>query len=295
MLGTDFTYGTKKLSDYQMIMAKPDDDQQFVTRAINKGEITSVRPKPNHYGVTYEDALVLNFFILKSAGCNGQQYFKMTGDDIHSIRSWLESPKKPTELTVTLQDNTLTTHYFGIFTSVQPYVVGDECYGLNLEFTCDSPYGYSDESVLTYTLNGGSSAVSGSYNNLTADKESYIRPKITIESLDKFGSNETLSITNTSDSNKVMSVILPKDLSKLIIDCEKKIVTDETGALVPMSQIGITNPITGEYSFISTDQFAFYWFSLMPGVNNFSITPSATNTIKTVKISLRYIIKSGGF
>ena len=296
MIGEDFTFGTAKLSDYNMIMAMPDDEQEFVTRAINRAEITSVRPRPNHYGVTYEDTLALHFFIVKSSlECDAQQGSILTGDDINTLRAWLESPKRPTELTVQMGVEEPATHYFGLFTSVQPHMVADECYGLDLTFTCDSPYGYSDEDSLTVTIGGSSQTKSATYNNKTAEMKEYIMPIITINSSSTFGSNESLSIINTSDGNKTMSVLLPSGKSKIVIDCQKKIVTDGSGNLIPMDQIGINNPITGEYNFISTDTYLFRWLSFIPGTNALSFTPSSTNRISTVKIDVRYIIKSGGF
>ena len=295
MIGDNFRYGSQWLSDYDMIMGMPNDEQQFVTRTINKGEVTSVRPRPNHYGATYEDALVLDFFIVKGDICEGQENLKLTGDDIHYLRTWLESPKKPTELVVQMQDDTLTTHYYGLFTSVQPYLNQDECYGLYLKFTCDSPYGYSDKETLTYTIGSSGATIRDTYNNKTSDLEEYIHPIITINSSSTFGANETVSIGNASDNDNSMEITLPEGLSSLTIDCIKKIVTDENGALVSLSDTGIASPISSEYSFVSTDQFDVYWFSLIPGDNNIVITPSSTNTISTIEMSLRYIIKSGGF
>ena len=296
MVSEDFQFGSQSLSDFDMIMAKPEEDQEFSTRTINRSEITSVRAKPNHYGVTYEDVLVLRFFIVKADGCNSQDGLKMTGDEIHEIRAWLESPKRPTELIVPIEEDDLQAHYFGVFTSIQPYLNQDECYGLNLEFTCDSPYGWSDKEILSYNINSSAATITAKYDNVSAEREEYIRPIITITSSDKFGADETIHIGNLSDDDRYMEINLPEDLSGIVINCEKKVVTDSDGNLLSLSDLGIVNNIVnGEYDFVSADQFSIYWFSLIPGENNIVITPSTTNTIGTLEISLRYIIKSGGF
>lgn len=295
MIGEDFKFGSRWLSDYQMIMGEPEESQEFVSRNIERGEITSVRSRPNHYSIVYDDVLRLNFFIMKKDGCERQEGFRMSGDDIHFIRSWLESPKRPTELRMPLNEDELTTYYYGLFTNVQPYIIDGDCYGLTLEFTCDSPYGYSEEQVLSYEIDGSSSEIQDEYMNISAELNEYTTPIVTIYSSNTFGSDESLSITNNSDDNQEMTVTLPEGLSSIKIDCDKKIVTDENGNLVSMDKIGINNPITDQFNLISTESYLFYWFSLIPGNNEITITPSNSNTISKVEISIRYIIKSGGF
>ena len=183
-----------------------------------------------------------------------------------------------------------------MFTSIQPYLNQDECYGLNLEFTCDSPYGWSDKEVLSYNINSSAATITAKYDNISAEREEYIRPIITINSSDEFGADETIHIGNLSDGDRYMEVTLPEGLSGIVINCEKKVITDSEGNLLSLSDLGIINNIiNGEYDFVSADQFSIYWFSLIPGENDIVITPSVSNTISTLEISLRYIIKSGGF
>lgn len=295
MVGEDFMYGSSWLSDFDMMMVSSEDAQQFVSRNFDRGDITSLRAKPNHYSAIYNDSLTLSFFIMKTDGCDEQDKYKITGDEVHYLRSWLESPKKPTELVVTNDENEINVHYYGIFSSVQPFVHEDSCYGLYLTFTCDSPYGYSDEFKMRYNISSSVVAVSGKFVNMSAEHEEYLMPVVTISSSSTFGSNETLSIKNVSDNNKEMVLTLPQGSSKLVIDCEKKIVTDGNGNLVTMSSLGVTVPQNSTYNFISTDMFVFYWLSLVHGENRLTFTPSSTNTISTVEISTKYIVKSGGF
>ncbi len=278
-----------------MMMCAPEDEQEFVTRTIDKAEITSRRPRPNHYGVTYDDALVLKFFIMKKDGCNAQEEFRMSGDDIHFVRSWLESSKLPTELVVPLEEDTITTHYYGSFTSVQPYIIDSECYGLNLEFTCDSPFGYSDEHVLMYEVDSAETAITDSFINISSEENDRLYPKIVINSSSTFGEDEIISFKNESDDDRTMVLTLPYGLSSLTIDCEKRIITDDSGQLVTMSDIGVVTPVNGEYNTVSTDMFIFNWFGFVHGDNDIVITPGEDNTISTVEIKLRFKVKSGGF
>lgn len=399
-----------------MMMCAPEDEQEFVTRTIDRGEITPNRSKPNHYSVSYDDTLLLHFFIMKKDGCHKQEDFRMSGDELHYVRLWLESPKKPTELVVPENEDEITTYYYGVFTSVQPYIIDGDCYGLRLEFTCDSPYGYSEEHVLTYdiphkenlfynfnlidnsidlleaqknednsyTINGviregsypepfmiigngfqvlnvgkyifnpggdentnvrlgyrrettglehnvihitdndymnrqwialdckighyfdneittpeiyryDAVRIDDSIINISSEKNERLYPTIEITSTSTFGEDETISFINVSDNNRTMDVQMPHGLSKLVIDCEKKIITDEQNNLVALSDIGLTTPVNEEYDVISTDIFSFNWFSFVHGNNDFVIDLEKANSIDTIEMRVRFKIKSGGF
>lgn len=296
MIGNDFKYGNEWLSEYGLIMCEAEEGQQFVSRNIIKEEITALDPSPSHYNVAYNDALVQNFFVMKEAGlCGNQEDSRLSGDDIHFIRSWLESPKRPEELIVPIREDEMTVHYYGLFTDVQPYLHNDECYGLLLTFTCNAPYGYSDENISSYSINSSANPVLGTFFNLSAELEEYLKPTITIYSSDVFGDDESITITNTSDNGKEMSVTLPSGLSKIVIDCDKKIITGDDGELVTMSDIGVTLPTNQDINVVSTELYLFNWFTLIPKDNSLIFTPSTTNTIDRVEISVRYIIKAGGF
>lgn len=296
MISEDFMFDKTWLSEWSMKMYDPENEQAFVTRNIEKSAVTSQRAKSNHFSTTYSDALALDFFVLKDEDdCKTQEDFKLTGDEIHYLRGWLESPKKPTELVVPLNEDDMTVHYFGVFTSVQPFIHCGDCYGLYLTFTCNSPYGYSDKQTVNYAVTSGSATIKGRYINLSAEHQEYLKPEIIISSSSTFGADETIEICNESDDNNTMSIVLPEGKSKVVIDCENKIITDQNGNLIPMSNLGIIPPSTNNYNFISADNCLFYWLSLVPNDNSLAFTPSDGNTISNIQISSRYILKAGGF
>lgn len=318
MLGNDFTYGAYKLSDFDMKIFDPENEQQFMGRDIDRAEITSIRAIPNHYSTHYSGVLTLNFLIIKDDGTELSQSERlMDGSDINTIRAWLESPKTPTLLVVEpFDENETAVNYFGLFTDVQPFIVAQQCYGLYLTFTCNSPYGFSDPKEGTYTLatinlleEGGDNLLdesevqilaedfyaTGTFANNSAEHNEYLKPIVTISSSGTFGTNETVSIKNVTDGNKTMLLSLPTGKSKLIVDCQKKIITDNTGRLLSLSDIGLDNPITDDYNFISTELYAFYWLRLLSGTNNLAFAAPGGSTVSQIKISAREIIKSGGF
>ncbi len=295
MLGLDFMYDGTWLSEYGMAMYDPRNEQTFASRHFDKSEITALRARSTHYGSTYDDVLQLHFLILKDDDNVENGNYRLDGDELHFIRSWLESPKKPTEIIVTMDEDEMTTHYYGIFSDVQPYVHRGDCVGLYLTFTCDAPYGFSDEYSTSFGINGAQTSVTRLISNISAERDEYLRPTIIINSSGTFTQNNSVVIRNQTDNNVSMTVALPQGKSKIVIDCEKRIVTDENGTLVPLSDIGVTIPISNEYTYVSTESYFFYWLALLPDDNRITVTSSATNTISTVEIKYKFIVKAGGF
>ena len=318
MLGKDFTYGSSKLSDFGMKIYDPENEQQFATREIDKSEITSIRPVPNHYSTHYNDVLILNFFIIKDDGnYPSQSDMRLTANNINTLRAWLESPKTPVLLNVEPLDNTDTTvNYYGLFTEIQPFIVGQECFGLHLTFTCNAPYGFTDEVIGTYTLGtvntqeeqgsdlldeNGNGIINengesvGVYVNNSAEQKEYLRPIVTIKSSNKFVSGEYISIQNVTDGNKQMLLYLPTNKTSIIVDCKKKRITDGSGNVLSLSDVGLTLPISDEYNFVSAELYTFYWLGLLYGTNNIKFNCPGGSTVSEIKISARHILKSGGF
>ena len=93
----------------------------------------------------------------------------------------------------------------------------------------------------------------------------------------------------------MMFLTLPQGKSKLIVDCQKKIITDGSGNLLSLNDVGVLNPISDDYNFISTELYAFYWLRLLSGTNNLVFDCPGGSTVSQIKVSARNIIKSGGF
>ena len=290
MVPVDFIYENEYLSSFDLVTLESKEQQSFISREIEKSEITSVRPSPLHYGVKYSDVLKLNFFIGRYLN---NDIVKLKEEDINDIRSWLESPKYPQKLVVlTTSSNEDTIIFYGLFTEIQPYVVSGEYYGLYLTFTCNSPYGYSEDVNEVYKFPDNYSVFDGTFYNLSAEKFEYLMPKITIESKSVFGQNEILYIVNHNDNDRVMTITLPEGKSKIIIDCDEKIIMDENGILLTLSDIGVTTNVSAS-QFINS--ISFYWLSLVYGVNNLNFTATVNHTIKSITLSTKFAIKLGGF
>lgn len=296
MNGKDFYYNGHWLSDFGMMVFDPNDTQNFVGRTIDKGNITPVRQIPNHYSTYYSDVLTLSFLIIKDEETEylTQEEKKLTGEDISYIRAWLESSKIPEKLFSPSEDDVVTTYYFGVFSNVQPFTVGNECFGLYLTFTCNAPYGFSDIYKKNVPLqNGAEKTVTVS--NYSAEHNEYAKPIIIIKSSSTFRDNNTIKITNVSDGNKFMLLTMPKNLTSITVDCQKKIIKDNNGNILPLNDVGLSLPVSSEYNFISSELYMFYWLRLLPDRNTLKILPSIGSTIQSVEIQARFVIKSGGF
>ena len=294
MIGIDFAYNDHKLSDFDMKMFDPEDNDQFVGREIIRSDISSVRATPNHFSAKYTDTLVLNFLIIRDDMlCFDQGDFKLSDSDIHTLRSWLEYPKLPQDLHATLDDESLSVHYYGIFTDIQPFIVAGTCYGLYLTFTCNAPYGFSDEISTTIQIESSDTDIEESVVNIEREFQEYLNPTIRIQSNDTFNGSEIISIKNRL-SDETMTLTMPAGLETVVVDCQHKIITDENGQLISMNDIGIALPIIDQYNFISAEPYLFPWIRLYNGNNIMEISLSDTSTFDSIEFSTRYIIKSGG-
>lgn len=296
MIGENFHYNHFWLSDFGMSMYSPEDAPQFIGREIEKSDLSSIRKIPNHYAVRYTDVLTLSFLILKDAETHSsQEEFRLTGDEINQIRSWLESPGTPAPLLVIPYDNGTDVYYFGIFTNIQPFLVTQECYGLYLTFTCNAPYGFSSEITNTYEINSFVGDIEGRFFNASSEQCEYLKPIIKIYSGNIFDGTEKITVKNISDNNHAMKLTMPKGISVLTIDCQRKNITDENGCLISLDDIGLSIPMAADYSYISADTHIFYWLRFLYGENRLVFSTCSPNNISKIEIKARFAVKSGGF
>lgn len=290
MIANDFWYNDQYLSDFNLIMCMPEDEQDWARRDIDRSDITPIRPIPNFYSVKYSDTLVLHFLIIKCDEKAGTaDYMKMDGEFIDELMGWLTSPKRHMLLT-TISDEDFDVNYYGLFTDVQPYVFNGECYGLKLTFTCNAPYGFSDIFEQEYSMDNLKTK-SVKYFCESSEKYAYIYPVIKVDAASTtFGSSATFTLSNDSDSSYSMSFTLPSGASSITIDCDKKRVLDQSGNVIPLTTL-ISQDAA---SFLSTPNYSFNWFRILPSENNLQIS-SNKKCMSKVTIQARGVIKAGGF
>lgn len=311
MLRSNFKYNGKSLSDFQMRMYDPDADPHSVPRTIDKATQNSSREIPNHYTTYRNDVLVHNFLIIKDPDFFGSSYdLRLTDKDIHILKSWLFSTTTPTELIVPMDDEEIEVSYFGVFTDVQYYIpVQKSCYGLQLTFTCNAPYGFSPLTSKRYYIN--TTDVNGDYLNNAVQFAKMTPPKIIIQaSAGNTFAGETLTLTNHKDSDRHMDIKLPSGLDRITIDCQTKVAMGRTTDGNTVTENPLTLSDLGLELFgVDTDNTRsfqllnlygnLYWLSLLHGSNPLefetSVPDGSTFHAYTVEIQTRYILEAGGF
>ncbi|MBQ2396105.1 MAG: hypothetical protein II304_03555 [Bacteroidales bacterium] len=296
MIGEDFIFDNQMLSEYGMKMYDPNTSQEWIGREIERAEISSTRPIPNHYTVRYLDTLTLNFLIIRNdREISNKKELELDRYDINRLRTWLESPKRPISLEV-LNNSAREVVYFGIFTNIQPFLVAEQCYGLYLTFKCNAPYGFSLPYKKVFNINGSTESINNNIHIHSAELKEYIKPIIKIYSSDVFIEGETIEITNPNDNSNKMILSLPANKQAIIIDCEKKIVEDNFGNNIPIGCLIKNNDISSNsYDYLSMINLPIYWLQFVPHDNRISILGNENNTILKVEIIYREIIKAGGF
>jgi hypothetical protein len=290
MTGENLLYDDHELSDFNLIMVASESAPSLIGREIERGDISAVRSVPNYLSVKYSDVLELNFTFIKNPCYETDDRENLDDFEINLIRSWLESPKVPTELHVSKQDDKLNIFYYGLFTDVQPYLINQECYGINATFTCNAPYGFS-KNKKTFSFNN-SLKIEDNYLNPSAEKYEYLNPQIVITANTTFN-GETIEIINHNDNENNMKIILPKGKSQIYIDCDKKLITDENNNMLTLSDIGVSLDNLSEYNLLSTSTLSFNWLKFVYGVNALQFNQSS-DAIKSVTITTKYPVKTGG-
>lgn len=288
MIGDDFYYAGEALSSYGLVMADSETDSRFAGRTINRSEMTPIRSIPNYYSVQYSDVLVLSFLVIKDPCVDeSEETSVLTDSDIFETRSWLESPKEPAELRI-YGDETIEVVYYGLFTDIQPYTSGGQCYGLNLTFTCNAPYGFTP--VETTVIDSFDSEFI--LFNPSAEKREYLYPLIRVSMADTSGG--AIALTNVTDNNSAMSFTVPSGIQYLYIDTKQKIVYDDDNTLIAIGDVFELTSESSNYSLLQSDAYTINWLGLVYGNNSISVSVTS-GSLSEISFIMQYPIKAGGY
>ena len=311
MLRSNFVYNGKSLSDFQMKMYDPDADPQGVERTIDKAAQNSAREVPNHYTTYRNGVLQHNMLVIKDPDLfESSNDLRLTEKEVHRIKSWLFSTTLPAELILPQDDEEIDVRYFGVFTNVQYFMpVRKTCFGLQLTFTCNAPYGFSP--VISQQFNIVGDHVNGEYTASIGQFDRMMLPKIVIKASDgNVFNGETLKLINDSDDGHHMQITLVAGFHTIIIDCQSKVFTgvktvDNVDVETPLTltALGIElfgTSIDNGRSFQLLNLYGdLYWLTVLPGDNalKFETTVPDGESFRnyTVEIQTRQIIEAGGF
>ena len=271
IFGSSFTYNGKSSDDFGVILCvadqQPDSIAMGLTREALKGEITSRRPVANWYNTKYSDVLSFEVTITKP------ENRAFSRDEVRDINAWLTGPRTPTLLF--FEDEAFDPiNYYGVFTDVTN-TYGSGILMLTYTFTCDAPYGWSNEREFKYTSGGVLEVV-----NDTDEINDFVYPlleisaspgqEIEIENLSEISSNlltHKIKFTIPSEINGT-AYKNPLYMNSKFHKIYYKL-NSITTLPVNLSNLGFS---TDDLINLDNGSLGLYWPRLVPGTNKFNIT-----------------------
>ncbi len=154
--------------------------------------------------------------------------------------------------------------YFGIFTNVEPQLLGENIVGLTLTFSTNSPFAWSP--LKQYSTTATESGTTLTLESKGSELEREIFPLISInEPTTESLGEKTCKIECVTDNSRSLEIITRPD-DVIFVDCEQAIIYDSSG-VISFEDLGIDD--VGE----------IYWPRLYYGTNTINITGTATVTI----------------
>ena len=229
------------------------------------GESTISRPIANEYGSQYQP-LEFEYGLIK------RDFTPFTVEEQRMVEKWLTSPKISQKLEITDCKGSVTDGFYcGKFISTTWYPTGGGWDGLMFKFKNNTAYPMKHfEKVYNIT---GSGSITLECD--TDETEEYIYPIVTIKQSE--AQTSTVTITNTTDGSKKMSVLTRRNLP-MIFDCQNCIPKD-----------GTTSGIISYKDLGWEDVGNIYWLRLSVGINRLLV-----NGTSEVTISYDYPFKKVG-
>ena len=195
----DFEFNGPRLSDFDMTVGAFDTSIDEIQE--NTGKVTINHVKAAHSdrwmstGYLYEDPIVVEFSCIRR-GCTNMNGV-ITDREFGQIMRWLNR-KKDCKMKPIYDDGSFSDLYFMGTFNVDPIKVGNQIYGVSVEFTADAPYGYHEPVNYKYNSEDGDTF---SVFDLS-EEVGYIYCDMTIECLE--GGDLTLSNSLDPDNSVVI-------------------------------------------------------------------------------------------
>ncbi len=203
MIATEFEYDGIKSSVYGLYICSFDGAKNGASSIGDEITINTIKaPRGNRLiktGRVYETPLSFTFQVVKY-DCNyGAE--EITARELARIMRWLIRSDNYHYLRF-MQDE-WDNVFYNCSLKVQKYEVAGVIYGLEIEATCDAPWGYSEMKEFKFSLDSNNSFDLYNYS----DEDGRILPdlvKIKIKQSGKFVLTNTFSI-NKNENNKIIS------------------------------------------------------------------------------------------
>lgn len=191
-----------------------------------KGDTTASRPIANDYATKYSSTIQFGILLVKS-DCSD-----MTVTEQRKIAKWLTSPNTYKKLEFIKDGKTAAFYVMAKCLSYRPFIVNG-VNGINVTFTCDSPFMYQDVTQ-TYTVKDGDIIT---FENNSDCEDDYSYPIWELNS--EIKQNILLTLMNNYTNESVTFLLKQND--RLEIDsnaCTVRLASE----LVPIHKIGWESP-----------------------------------------------------
>ena len=266
--GKYFTYNGHSSADFNLALASfesVDSYESGIHRDVQRGDMNRYRYKPNHFGTTYNDVLTFRVTMIKDF-CKEGTDLAFTRTEYRAIVDWLSEPEYPSLYHMYDDEEAWADedeYYRGVFSEFENKAIG-EVVGITATFTCDSPFAWSainrlelnceltEEEVAEKTEAGEPLVKTSTASQNIDSDEAYVYPLIVIEPK----ADGEITITNSTEGKSMKINVETSRRNTIYIDCEKLTISDEIGSVIPLYDIGITDPVS------------LYWFRFLKGTNS---------------------------
>lgn len=243
-----FTFNGTSSSSFDVVLVSFDTTSNTDTykKDIIQDNITAYRHTTSVRGVKYSSPIQLSVDICKE----NSDWF--TEQEYSDLVRWLStSSPKLLSFSSCSNPNFNGVHFYAVCSSLTRFENYGNVAGLQLIFDTTAPYAYSDDDDIETQC---TTSTTLTVNN-TSDEEDDYYPVVTIKSLD----NQDVSIVNSTDDNRSMTVTMVKDQT-IIFNYDDGTCIDNTGIF-------------------KLDDFNLNWLRLIPGNNQLMVIGNCEVTI----------------
>lgn len=279
-----FVFNGVNSEDFNVIIgwidgSEPDLSVNGLNREIKKSTTSKVRLKDNIYGSENTDVITFTFNIVRVDGT------EISRDESIRINQWLTSSPLPQLLKFNDEESCML-HYYAVCTEIKDITVDGCLLGKEIKFETNSPYAFMHDFEKTFKIDTDEKTIY--FNNIADTYDGIYYPILTITT-----QSDNIIIENVTDKKSVTldltDINADSNGNKIVkINCEKLIIQDKDGKLIPLSTIGWNRDYKSYVSSIGEYITNIYWFRLLKGMNKIKITGNCT-----LKIKCEYPRKAG--
>lgn len=271
MIATDFYLDGLYASDFDLMIASVGGGN---SDDVSGGGVEySVAKTPDndefkYYTHQWNEPLVWNLTLVKNPCASNDYYF--TYEECRQIIKWLQSTGK--YRWIHFEEEGYEDLFYNVYINVSVNQVAGKTVGFNLVITSNCGYGFSDEKLITGTINSNSSLEF----YIDSDVQTYILPRIEITSDGDSNADDGFYIYNENDLEQNLENNKATKFNDMIFD-------DEYYNLDCKNEIIETNKT-------SIDMFNYYYIRLVDGNNVIKTTATYDINLKITYREPRQVI-----